>query len=277
MRQDQPSCGFGPTAELSLRVSVGALCRVIFPHPQDGKQVLALEHKAYVDYHSEGLRVVVKAQPFGGAARILDPAGLKNIVGNFHFDSRRSLKEQDFRIFIQPTSWEPLRDFCLDTSKKPGQKVFDVDPARELEEEFKDALGIDLQHQQYQVEPSDLVVEGQAVPTDNLRAEGSLTTRIYAVYFVQLVDPGLRRLAINNSSTYAAAALKDRALNDKERGGKGYASAVLAVPEAEIRQAFLKLPGGEWGNPLPFRDTLLESNVAVILGDVEVLKYQRYS
>ena len=65
--------GIGPTDELSLRVSVGALARVLFEHPRDGEIMLALERKATV-LHSEGGQVVdVKSQPFGGALRLLRP------------------------------------------------------------------------------------------------------------------------------------------------------------------------------------------------------------
>ncbi len=43
---NDPIIGVGPTAELSLRVSVSTLSRVVFPHPADGVPMLALEHKA---------------------------------------------------------------------------------------------------------------------------------------------------------------------------------------------------------------------------------------
>ena len=64
--------GIGPTTELSLRVSVASLARVIFPSPEDGTPMLALEHRATLLPGEE--QVVVKAQPFGGAVRILYPS-----------------------------------------------------------------------------------------------------------------------------------------------------------------------------------------------------------
>jgi len=66
--------GSGATADLSLRVSVTTLMRVIFIHPGNGELMLALERKATL----RGDKVEVKSQPFGGATHILnvdaDPA-----------------------------------------------------------------------------------------------------------------------------------------------------------------------------------------------------------
>ena len=64
--------GIGATPDLSLRVSVATLVRVIFKHPNNGEWMLALERKATL-YETEHEHVIeVKSQPFGGAIRILD-------------------------------------------------------------------------------------------------------------------------------------------------------------------------------------------------------------
>jgi hypothetical protein len=49
-------------------------------------------------------KVEVKSQPFGGAIRILDLDTIHDMIGDFHFDSERSRTEQDFRLFIRPST-----------------------------------------------------------------------------------------------------------------------------------------------------------------------------
>src|SRR5512138_46707 len=53
-----------------LRVSVATYNRVLFQHPDDDTQMLALERQATV--LEEG-KVNVRAQPFGGGIHILNP------------------------------------------------------------------------------------------------------------------------------------------------------------------------------------------------------------
>ena len=60
--------GIGATPDLSLRVSVATLVRVIFENPANGEWMLALERKATL----QNTEVEVKSHPFGGAIRILD-------------------------------------------------------------------------------------------------------------------------------------------------------------------------------------------------------------
>jgi hypothetical protein len=133
----------GATGELSLRVSVATLVRVVFENPQDGDLMLALEHKATLIAGEGGPRVTVKAQPFGGAIRFLNLTPLQTLIGNFHFDSQRSRSERDFRIFIRPADWDTVREFCLRHFGQENDWVLESDPARELIEEFADALDIE--------------------------------------------------------------------------------------------------------------------------------------
>src|SRR5918999_609182 len=92
--------GTGATKELSLRVSVATLVRVVFEHPTDGDLMLALERKATLLKTESGHAVEVITQPFGGAIRIRDLKMLRELIGDFHFDSEESRSEKDFRIFI---------------------------------------------------------------------------------------------------------------------------------------------------------------------------------
>ena len=76
--------GVGRTAELRLRVSVATLARVVFPNPGDNLPMLALEQKGTVATEDGQQRVIVRAQPFGGAIRIGDirqpPSGYSRLT-----------------------------------------------------------------------------------------------------------------------------------------------------------------------------------------------------
>src|SRR6266851_3269796 len=166
--------GIGATRELSVRVSVATLVRVLFENPRDGDLMLALERKATLHQTENGLRVDVKAQPFGGAIRILDWRALRELIGHVHFDSERSQAEQDFRIFIRPSDWETVREFCIQHLSRVDDPILETDPGRELAEEFADALKISLKPDQYIRQPVATVVEDDPAPTENVHTKGVL-------------------------------------------------------------------------------------------------------
>ena len=126
----------GATDELSLRVSVATLVRVVAADADRANPFLALERTATF-FKQEG-RARVKAQPFGGAICINDPDALRRRCGDFHFDSQRSRAEMDFRILIRPSAWPVFRDFCLEQFRRQDQSVLEISPVRELIEEFDD-------------------------------------------------------------------------------------------------------------------------------------------
>jgi hypothetical protein len=266
----------GPTNKLSLRVSVATLSRVIFPRPEDGVSMLALEHKATVIPGADELQVEVKAQPFGGAIRILNLSEFVKQVGDFNFDSQRSQSEQDFRGYIQPSNWEAVREFCLRNLGYEDSLDLDSDPSRELVEEFYDTLGIQLQPHQYTLAPVIILVENEPAPTTNLRASGNPTVRIYRIDEVQIHDPDLARKMIANSETHPSEVQGRLALMDAQKGGRGRANAILVAPMEQIRAAYLKIPAEVRGAPLVFKNSLLAGNVAAVLEGLYVPKYNRY-
>ena len=265
----------GPTTELSLRVSVATLSRVVFPHPKDGVPMLALEHKATLAPGDADSQVVVKAQPFGGAIRIINLERIDALVGGFNFDSERSRSERDFRIYIRPSSWEAIREFCLRNMGQDAGPDLEIDPSRELVEEFDDALGIQLTPPQYMLKPAGVVVENEPSPTANLRAAGNPTARIYGIDEVQIQDPAIVQLMMTNSSTHAPEVLRRLALDDARKGGPGRANAMLVAPVEQIRAAFLAVSPELRGMTLPFGITLLEGNVAALLNGISIPKYLR--
>jgi hypothetical protein len=108
--------GIGATTELSLRVSVATLVRVLFEHPEERQVLLALERKATLLEDESGHFVDLKAQPFGGAIRIHDLRALQETVGDFHFDSAQSASNKISACLFDPRTGEPYRIFVCDTS-----------------------------------------------------------------------------------------------------------------------------------------------------------------
>ena len=183
--------GVGATKELSLRVSVATLVRVLFENPRDGDLMLALERKATLHTDGNGHVIEVKSQPFGGAIRIRDLRILRDLIGDFHFDSERSRSEKDFRIFIRPSDWEVVREFCLQHFKRIDDPVLETDPGRELAEEFADALKISLKPDQYIHKPVGTVIEHNAAPAENIHTKGYLTARVYRIFEAYISDSSL--------------------------------------------------------------------------------------
>jgi len=263
----------GATVELSLRVSVAALARVMFTNPRDGNTTLALERKATF-LPAEGC-VTVKAQPFGGALRIENLLPLKERAGGFHFDSQRSRLEQDFRIFIRPAAWGAVRDFCLEQFDSPHGTILESGPDRELAEEFGDILGIDLSPDQYRCHPLWTVLESKPTPTMNVRAESQPTVRIYRVFEVRITDPALIEAIFSNSKRYSNRHLEDLVREKVHIGGKGRANTFLNLPLEALLTFYKSLPEGEPNSLVTFEKCALEPNITTLLDGALAPKYQR--
>ena len=102
MTPNHHEIGVGGTAELSLRVSVATLVRVLFKNPKNDEFMLALERKATLRETDNGRVVEVKSQPFGGAIRILELNTVRDLIGDFHFDSEHSRSEQTSASLFDP-------------------------------------------------------------------------------------------------------------------------------------------------------------------------------
>ena len=118
----------GATDDLSLRVSVATLVRVLFKSPDSDELMLALERRAILRRPASERAVRVKSQPFGGAIRIFDLGAMYDVLGDFHFDSERSRAEQDFRIFIRPSAWSALQEFCLEHIGRENDPILETSP-----------------------------------------------------------------------------------------------------------------------------------------------------
>ena len=264
--------GIGITDELSLRVSVATLVRVIFKHPLSGEWMLALERKATL----RGNKVEVKSQPFGGAIRILDVDAIHDLIGDFHFDSERSRTEQDFRLFIRPSSWSLLREFCIQRLSRDNDPILETDPTRELTEEFEETLNIALQPNQYELRSTGMALEDTPAPTENYYASTSPTVRVYRIFEAVIQDPMLVSAMLENSKGVSNQTLQEFALADKlKKRGNGWANAVLALPLKPLIEHYLSKPPQELKGSLLFEIDLLDDTVMAILEEIPVPKYQR--
>lgn len=266
--------GIGATDALTLRVSIAALVRVLFQHPEHGETMLALERRATL-YNTESRHAVeVKSHPFGGALRIHDVAALQNRIGGFHFDSEQSRAEQDFRIFVRPSAWGIVKEFCLEYLTQPDDSVLESDPRRELSEEFAETLGIQLKPDQYTCHAAGLILENDPSPTENDRARGYPTARIYRIFEAHIIDSSLGRALIANDERYSDEALSRRARETLQTDGTGQANGVLTLPWQALTAFYSTLDPGIRSQPVLFQNYKLDETVAAVL-DIDVPKYQR--
>jgi hypothetical protein len=267
--------GIGATDELRLRVSVASLVRVLLNHPQDNRTILALERRATLREDRPERAVEIKSQPFGGAIRIHDLDPLQNLIGDFHFDSEESRSEQDFRLFIRPSAWEIVRQFCLQHLNDASSLVLESDPQRELTEEFAEAIGIHLQSDQYTYRIIGTVVENDPSPTDNSYARNFPTVRIYRIFESRILDASLANELVLRSEGCSDNDLQKRAFEDARNGGKGWASTSLILPWQDITAYYEKALPETLNRPVVFGTHQLDETVAAILGHVRVPKYKR--
>jgi hypothetical protein len=264
----------GPTRELSLRVSAATLVRVLFENPADGTWMLALERKATLHPFQTGEVVEIKSQPFGGAIRILNVNPLQELSGGFNFDSESSRSEQDFRIFIQPSTWQAVRQFCIEHISQISDSILESSPERELAEEFDDALKISLKPSQYYLKPTATVVEEKPNPTQNHHAHGYPTVRVYRIFEARITDSALARAMLQNSESLSNQAMRTLALQDAQLGGKGRANAILALGLTPVSDLYAATPPEARNGPVLFGENRLDETVAAVLDKITVPKYQ---
>ncbi len=269
-----PDFGIGPTEKLNLRVSVATLAKVMLDHPRDGRPMLVLERTTTLLKIDGHRKVVVKAKPFGGGVRLNQPKALSGLIGDFHFDSRRSQAEMDFRLFIRREDWARVKEFCLQHFEKQNGAL-EIGPERELLEEFEDALNIKIRPDQYQLSLVGTVVEDLPEPTDNVRSSGSPTVRIYHVFKIVIVEPFLVSAILENSQGYSDEDLRQMAWLDAERGGIGRANSVLVLPLEQLTATYRSMQSQKKGGQIQFEGHQLDGNVQAVLEEVSTSKYQR--
>jgi len=251
-----------------LRVSVATYNQVVFAHPEHGTTLLALERKATALKDGS---VNVRAQPFGGGVKILDPRSLKDMLGEIEFDSERSQQDSDFRILIHPSHWAEVKQYCLRHLENPGDPELESMPDRELVEEFEETMGVVPTPGQYAVQPMGFVIEDAPVWTENWYARGFPTVRVYRTYSVQLLDADLCKTLLGISQHVSDDELGRRALKDRT----GRANSVIALPLNMVREAWLALPPEARYQKIRVDGHILDESVLAVLMDVDVPQYRR--
>jgi hypothetical protein len=272
MKPNHDETTVGAAENLSLRVSVATYNRVLFPDPQNGTLMLALERKATI---SGGINSLVRAQPLGGGVRILNPIGLEKIVGAIQFDSERSKHEQDFRILIPPAKWELVKQYCLRHLENQVDVELESLPHRELVEEFEETLNLHLKRDQYTFQPSGFVIENDPVRTDNVYARGQSTVRLYRIFEVHMVDVALCNTMLAVSQLYSDQDLGMLALKDFQNRGIGRANSILVLPLSLVVESYLACPPEIRYRKIIIENHELDESVLAVLGDIDVPQYQR--
>jgi len=274
MKANHDEIGVGATEDLSLRVSVATLVRVLFEHPRDCRLMLALERKATHHESESGHVVEIKSQPFGGAIRIRDLSLMRDLIGDFHFDSERSRSEQDFRILIRPSDWTEVRKFCIEHFNHVDDPILETNPRRELTEEFADTLTIRLKPDQYLLKPVGMVVENGPAPAKNNYVRGIPTVRVYRVFEARIVDASLAHVMMKKSESISHQDLCELAHADAQSGGNGWANAMLTLPLKQITDVYLRITANQRNTPILYEKNLLDETVSVVLEGISVPKYQ---
>jgi hypothetical protein len=254
-----------------LRVSVATLNRVIFPHPYDRTVMLALERKATVLRENN---VRVKAQPFGGAVRILNPTSLQQLLGDIRFDSQRSEHEQDFRNLIPSSKWELVKQYCLRHLEDPDDPELESLPDRELTEEFEETLGIILKPKQYRVQALGTIIENTPIPTENANVRGTPTVRIYRIFEARILEEALCKRMLAASERYSDQDLGLLAWKNFLEDGRGHANSISTLPLHVVTEAYRSFPPQLRYRKIHIANHELDESVMGILGDVDVPQYQ---
>jgi hypothetical protein len=234
--------------------------------------MLALERKATVGNNGS---VNVRAQPFGGAVRILNPRPLQKILGEIQFDSVRSKHEQDFRILILPSQWEPVKAYCLQHLQNPDDAELESLPDRELVEEFEETIKVHLRPEQYTYRPEGFVIEDSPVPTDNTDARGRLTVRLYRIFEVRIVDLALCNVMLAASERCSDQEVGILALKDFQKGGMGRGNSILTLPLRTVTESYLMLPLETRYRKIVIENHEFDESVLAVLEGVEVQQYRR--
>jgi hypothetical protein len=258
------------------RVSVATLNRVVLPGADPGApRRLILERAATWLTDKDPPAVVVRVKPYGGAVRILDAAALRRQIGEVEFDSPHSHYEQDFRLLVPAAAWEKVKQFCLIHLQNPADAILETGPLRELAEEFKDALGIDLEPGQLFSQPAGFVLENNPAPTANLYSQGAPTVRIYRIFEVTIPEGPLRAALLVNSNRYTDAELQALAVADAAHGGKGHSNAALALSLQDVAAVYQRAPLQSRSSPLAVDGHLFDPSVIAVLEDVDAPQYER--
>ena len=151
--------------------------------------------------------------------------------------------------------------------------ILDSSPERELAEEFEDTLNVRITPDQYHLKPRGIVVEDLPGETDNVRAAGLPTVRIYYVFEAWMEAPEMIAMILANSRRYSDKDLQKKAWKEWQ-GGRGRANAILALVLDDLKNVYGSILTDRRGGPIRVGRYQLDGNVLAILEEVDKPKYQ---
>jgi hypothetical protein len=110
-----------------------------------------------------------------------------------------------------------------------------------------------------------MIVEDRPLKTDNMRATGFSTVRIYYVFEARIKAPELISLMLASSRRYSVEVLQKMARKDARQGGKGRANAILTLSLADLKNAYHALPADRRSRPVKLGEYQLDGNVQAII------------
>lgn len=274
MKSDNEETGIRATQDLNLRVSVGTLVRVLFASPEDGRTMLALEHIATLRKTIEKPEVIVRVKPFGGSVQITNVRKLKERIGDFHYDSEKSRKEKDFRLMVYPESWKEIKEICREHFKEKGIVILDRSPVRELAEEFEDSLKIKITPQQYTLKLLNMIIQDAPVKTDNIRAQGFPTVRVYYIFEATIISQEIITLMLKNSKHDTPEVLRKIVNEEADHGRRGRANSILTLDLKEITDKYKSVSFEMRNEAVKFGKYRFDGNIVAVLPDINAPYYK---
>ena len=143
-----------------------------------------------------------------------------------------------------------------------------------MEEEFLEGLQIKLLPDQFTVRLMETLIEEEPSPTENVRARGYPTARIYRIFEAYLHDRSLATALVRHSKMYAVQDLNLLACERLSDGGVGMFNTTLTLPKEGLLSFYHGVPLEQRNTPVTFQDHCLDETVAAILG-IDVPKYKK--
>jgi hypothetical protein len=238
MEQIPYAPGVGATEEYNLRVSAATLARVRLRMPDNKPTFWVFEAKVWAEVKDGKIvQQVAQLQPLGGACQLIEPETLWQLTKGFNFDSDKSRRESDFRLFVRAGQWDLIKEFLEKEFARPADGAVASDIKRELVEEIEEALRYQLRGEfGYLAWPMGTVVQGEAQKTLRSGMVGVETKRVFKIYDVEILDARLVDMLLTGARPLAKQMLDvacEKALASPD--GKGRVTSLALMRDVDMR------------------------------------------
>jgi hypothetical protein len=143
-----------------------------------------------------------------------------------------------------------VREICQEHLKETEKGILDSSPDRELAEEFEDTLNVRITPDQYHLKPRGIILEDLPSETENVRAQGLPTVRIYYLFEARMDSHDMITMMLANNRRYSDNDLQEMAWKDARQGGSGRENAILALGLDDLKDVYLSIPTDKRGGPI---------------------------